>query len=461
MDLDPQSLRVQFLQHGVRSAGELARTAKVSQPTISRALGKFAESLVRIGRGRATRYGLANPIEELGSDWPLYVIGPDGAPEQIGRLHSLLGGRYWLDRGTWTTLCDEAFQDNVFPDLPWFLDDCRPQGFLGRAFARKHAAALGQQPNPAGWSGRAVVEAMLRFGGDFPGAFVLGRAALADALSGESLSVINGGRSRQYPVLAEKAMMGDLVGSSAGGEQPKFVVSLTGGDQFRHVIVKFSPPMNQDVGRRWADLLVAEHTAGMVLAENGYEAAKSNILDAGGCRFLEVERFDRTPNGGRLPVLSLRCLAASLLEAVGEPWPVAASHLLRRGLLAPAQADQLGSVWEFGKLIGNTDMHDGNASLILSPTKPVRLAPIYDMLPMAYRPDGFGRVPGVSTDQLAVCSSAPHSRERDLAREFWTRVAESPLVSVGFQTIAHEHAKALHHSNTSQAAKEFRRRILA
>jgi len=443
MDFDPQSLRVQFLQHGVRSAGELARSAKVSQPTISRALGKLSGSLVRIGRGRTTRYGLANPIEELGSNWQLYVIGPDGAPEQIGRLHSLVGGKYWLERGTWPTLCDEAFENNVFPDLPWFLDDYRPQGFLGRAFARKHAAALGQQPNPAGWSGRTVVEAMLRFGGDFPGAFVLGREALADAMSEAPLSVVHGERSRQYPVLAEKAMMGDLVGSSAGGEQPKFVVTLTGADQIRHVIVKFSPPMKQDIGRRWADLLVAEHAAGRVLAENGCDVPQSEILDAGGCRFLEVERFDRTPEGGRLPVVSLRCLSAALLDGVGEPWPVTADHLLGRGLLAAGQAGQLGSIWEFGKLIANTDMHDGNASLIFLPTKPVRLAPIYDMLPMAYRPDGFGGVPGVSADQLAVGSAAPPSKERDMARAFWTRVAESPLVSAGFRAIAREHAKAL------------------
>lgn len=132
-----------------------------------------------------------------------------------------------------------------------------------------------------------------------------------------------------------------------------------------------------------------------------------------------------------------------MLEGVGEPWPIAASHLLGRGLLAPNQADQLASIWEFGKLIANTDMHDRNASLIFLPTKPVRLAPIYDMLPMAYRPDGYGRVPGVSADQLAVGTSAPLSRERDLARAFWIRVAESPLVSAGFQAIAHEHAKAL------------------
>jgi len=48
-------------------------------------------------------------ITLLGKGCPLYVIGPDDAPEQIGRLHSLVGSKYWLDRGTWPTLCDEAF----------------------------------------------------------------------------------------------------------------------------------------------------------------------------------------------------------------------------------------------------------------------------------------------------------------------------------------------------------------
>jgi hypothetical protein len=65
------------------------------------------------------------------------VIGSEGAPEQIGRLFSLLGGKYWLDAGTntWPSLMDSIFEDNVFPDLPWFLDDYRPQGFLGRAWS--------------------------------------------------------------------------------------------------------------------------------------------------------------------------------------------------------------------------------------------------------------------------------------------------------------------------------------
>ena len=445
MEFKPQSLRLQFLQHGVRSAEELARSARVSQPTISRALRRLPDSLVRIGRGRSTRYGLANPIGDLGSDWPLYVIGSEGAPEQIGRLFSLLGGKYWLDAGTntWPSLMDSNFEGNVFPDLPWFLDDYRPQGFLGRAFARKHAAALGQQTNPAGWSGRTVVEAMLRFGGDFSGAFVLGRDALAAAMSGEPTPAAHGERSSQYPRLAELALRGDLVGSSAGGEQPKFVTSVSDPQGVRPVIVKFSPPMNEDAGRRWADLLFAEHTACRVLAEKGYEVPRGEIIDAGGCRYLEVDRFDRTKNGGRLPVISLRALAAALLDGVAVPWPSAAASLLENGWLGQEQAGQLASIWEFGRLIGNTDMHDGNTSLIFAPRKPVRLAPVYDMLPMAYRPDSFGRVHGVSEEQLGACASAPPGREREMAESFWVSLAGSEMVSKEFRAIAQAHVKAL------------------
>jgi hypothetical protein len=219
-------------------------------------------------------------------------------------------------------------------------------------------------------------------------------------------------------------------------------VNLTGADPIRHVIVKFSPPTNRAAGRRWADLLVAEHIAGRVLAENGYDVAQSGLLGAGGRLFLEVERFDRT-HGGRIPALSLRCLAASLLDCVGEPWPVAASRLLSRGLLAQPQSDQLASIWQFGKLIGNTDMHDGNASLIFPPVKPVRLAPVYDMLPMAYRPDAYGRIPGTSADLLAACAAAPPGRARDMAADFWTRLAESALASAGFRAIARHHANVL------------------
>ena len=71
MDFDPQSLRVQFLQHGLRSAGELARSAKVSQP-IDVSVGHFST----IWQRDAVSYAIQS--HALATDQPsvLNVTGP-------------------------------------------------------------------------------------------------------------------------------------------------------------------------------------------------------------------------------------------------------------------------------------------------------------------------------------------------------------------------------------------------
>jgi hypothetical protein len=444
MRIDLQRLRVEFRQHGVLSAADLARAAGVSQPTVSRALKQFGEALLRFGSRRGARYALSNPIGLLGTNWPLFVIGMDGQPEQVGRLHALLNGGYWLERAgsRWTSFTTPEFPGDIFPDVPWFLDDYRPQGFLGRAFARRHAAALGQTENPANWGGRAVVEAMLRFGRDFAGAFALGRDSLASALASQPAALTVADRAVRYPELAAGALQGELIGSSAGGEQPKFVVELIG-NEIRNLIVKFSAPMTEAIGRRWADLLYAEHVAGSIAAANGFAVARSDVVDFGGLRFLEIERFDRTAGGGRQPVISLRAMATALLDGIGLPWTAHARTMQEQGWLVAGDADRLASAWRFGRLIANTDMHEGNASLIFTPERPVRLAPIYDMLPMAYRPGSLGQIPGVQETQLALCSQAPAGLERDMALAFWEQLSRSDQVSAEFAAIAEQHARAL------------------
>ena len=183
-DIIPR-VRLQFLTRGILSARVLATTLQVSQPTISRALGEMGSTVVRIGRGPSTRYGLAASVGDLGHAWPLYQLDSQGAPREIGVLHSLAGQTWWLESASgtlWETLTAKDFPNGLFPGLPWFLDDLRPQGFLGRSFARRHAAQLGMDNDPASWSELAVAESLLKFGGDLPGAFVLGAEALAAAL---------------------------------------------------------------------------------------------------------------------------------------------------------------------------------------------------------------------------------------------------------------------------------------
>ena len=329
--------------------------------------------------------------------------------------------------------------------IPWFLDDLRPQGFLGRTFARRYGALLGVGNDPVNWSERAVAESLFKFGSDLPGGFVFGREALAGALQSfhhENISAES--RRDVYPRLASEALAGGLPRSSAGGEQPKFTANVEKSDGVHSVIVKFSPPLSKPEGQRWSDLLAAEAMASTVLAEAGFETAETECFDAGGRRFLEVTRFDRTRKGGRIPFVSLSAHDAAFFGEMNTPWSDAAERLHSQGWLNRMDADRLASLWRFGCLIANTDMHYGNAALVLSERSPLRLAPVYDMLPMAYRPGAENMLPGLSEEAIALArTETAATPERELAAKFWKIVSNADQVSETFRQISRAHAAAL------------------
>ncbi len=424
MSTAKEKIRVALMQYGVCTAAQLQADAGVNQSTVSRALAGISDSVLTIGRGRATRYGWLTDIEELGNHWPLYTISEEGLPVQVGRMHSLASGHWYLEgggRGPWHRLFDGG--EEVFPDLPWFLEDIRPQGFLGRCFARSHAGDLGASPDPTTWPGRVVVEAALRFGSDLPGSFVIGREALKAALNEEGVIKIPASeRKRAYPRMVETVLKGKMIGSSAGGEQPKFTLVVDG----THVLVKFSPKIRTPVGERWADLLACEYIANRVLSQAGVEVPDAKILDAEGARFLQVERFDRTALGRRT-VVSLLALDANF---VGEPhtdWSYLAGKLHGQKLIEEDTLRQIQFLDEFGEMIGNTDRHFGNLSFYLPPSGPLPLTPVYDMLPMVFRPDRDGVPPAWDSWQVAFSGRSGEAVE--WAKEFWRQVSQSELVT--------------------------------
>ena len=101
-----------------------------------------------------------------------------------------------------------------------------------------------------------------------------------------------------YPALTRGALQGQLPGSSAGGEQPKFCCVTQG----RSVIVKFSSGGDSLVDQRTRDLLLCEHLALEVLRQAGLPAARTQLFLREGRVFLESERFDRcSPWAGEAP----------------------------------------------------------------------------------------------------------------------------------------------------------------
>ena len=428
-------------RNGPLTAAALGQALGVSQPSVSRLLAAAGDRIVRIGRARASRYALGHDIARAGSRWPLYRIDSEGRGESLGELRALHGGDFHFEPAhPMPAFLHGAFTDGLFPGLPWFLDDQRPQGFLGRAFVRRVAADIGAPEDLVRWQADDVVLALLRHGEDEPGDLVLGEDALQRALKAMlSPDVIAlSERATRYPEFAEVALAGEDIGSSAGGEQPKFTALLREASGVRAVIVKFSERTTTPAGERWADLLQCEHLAGAVLREHGIAAAESEIVHADGRVFLQSTRFDRMPALGRRGLVSLAALDAAYYGHGRIDWWKFAPQLQRDGWLAADDARTLALRGWFGALIGNSDMHLGNASLILADARPLALAPSYDMLPMALRPASTGEIvprtldipaplPEHHTDWLSAA---------DMAMRFWTRVAASEGITATFRDIA-------------------------
>ncbi|MBB5204946.1 serine/threonine protein kinase HipA of HipAB toxin-antitoxin module [Inhella inkyongensis] len=353
----------------------------MSQATVSRAISELGDAVLRIGDGRSVFYSL------IDSSWiaaiPVHRVDAEGKLHELGQLIPVRPEGFVMQR------MDGTLQHS--DSLPWWLADARPQGFLGRAFAHRHAEALGLPKSLADWSDRHALKALVALGHDSPGNVLLGAAARTAFLTAAApRAIARAQRPDAFARLAALAAEGELPASSAGGEQPKFTAYAQTPAGARHVIVKFSPPERNAVTARWRDLLGAEHLALMTLREAGVLAANTELLDLGEQRFLQVERFDRIGPLGRRALHSLGSLDDEFVGNRQAPWPAAVRQLVRARVVAQQAEEPAALLYAYGLLIGNTDMHMGNLSFFSEPGQLCQLAPAYDMLPMGFAPTPSG-----------------------------------------------------------------------
>lgn len=360
-----------LLGQGPNTSRQIVETTGLSQPTVSRALASLGDEIVRIGSGPSIRYALRDASRGFVSA-PIFRVSEEGQIRELGTLIPVRPDGFVMAQTDGVMLHSDG--------LPWWLFDMRPQGYLGRAWASTHATALGLPANPEHWGDTEVIRALLAHGHDAIGNLLIGELARDRFVETPDPVPIN--RETDYPILARAASSGETPGSSAGGEQPKFCAYTDRG----HVLVKFSAPDDNPVSERWRDLLLAEHLALSVL---GIETA---ILDFNGQRFLEVPRFDRIGQLGRVGVFSLRALDAEFVGDVSAPWPSLVKNLANNGYVHTNAVAVSARLWAFGTLIGNTDMHAGNLSFISSHGRPYQIAPAYDVLPMGFAPRSSGAI---------------------------------------------------------------------
>jgi hypothetical protein len=435
MPLSPDSLLL-VLGRGVATSSELQREFGVSQPTLSRALPALGDKIVRIGKGRSTRYGLRRELPQIGSSWPIFSVSTTGSATLLGRLNALARDQYWFDAVA-------AKHSDVSDGLPYFIQDLWPQGFIGRTVPRRFPEfALPERITD--WNDAHALTYLCQRGEDCIGNLIVGDESLQRFLRQfhPARTLLNPNqRQREYPKLAAAAIAGTAPGSSAAGEHPKFTTSLRSGRRIRHVLVKFSPGGADAVSQRWADLLISEHLAIQALRRAELTSASTELLVIDGRILLEADRFDRTGVRGRIGIVSLAAVSDHYLGR-RDNWISAAGSLARIGQISTRDEDVVRRLATFGRLIGNTDMHFGNLSLFFSLGAPLSLAPVYDMLPMLYAPLAGEELPERAFEQPLPSADTLHIWDEmaDLAAQYWNDVASHELVSKEFSETARANA---------------------
>lgn len=419
-------------------AADLLAGLGITRPTLGRLVADAGGAVVRLGRTRATAYAQRQDTP-AGSEWPLFRMREDGRLEELGQVVALRGDTFYVQtQGDRPNLVRPPEGDimGCFPGLPWYLDDLRPQGFLGRTFAHRRGRELGLPEDINRWQLGDTLQALVRAGGTDVGDLLLGGDAVASALATMDTPpdrVRSEDRQQRYPEWATAALEGEDVGSSPGGEQPKFTATVEHDGGRYAALVKFALPGAGEAAERWADLLACEHLALEVLREAGVSAAESSLIQTDSHTFLEVKRFDRSPGTlGRRGFVSLLALSSAYVGDVTMDWGQAGEQLRAQRWIHQETATALSRLHAFGQLIGNTDMHQGNVGFHLLDRGALPLAPAYDMLPMSLAPSRTGvlrattPLPPVAPRRAGQLDHLQWAAP--LAVDFWERVAASGLL---------------------------------
>ncbi|NOR42086.1 MAG: phosphatidylinositol kinase, partial [Gammaproteobacteria bacterium] len=298
----------EYLERGAATSREIQAATSLGQTAVSRQIRGMGGSVIRFRRDGALRYALTRTAFGGDDKLPLATVDAHGNTVLTAFVRPLAHGGFYIEpEPGMTRLLLGVDGTGLYDDLPYFLEDLRPQGFIGRQIASDLSSQGGGFPDdPRRWSSEHIGRYLISNGEDLPGNFKFGQQALSRV---RRPLVTN--EAANYPALADNVMKGDIAGSSAGGEHPKFTAYC--GKRSSHVIVKFSPKGDDATARRWRDVLLTEFHATEALHAEGFPATEAKVIELDDRIFLESQRFDRSNEYGRISMVSLLSIDAEFV----------------------------------------------------------------------------------------------------------------------------------------------------
>jgi hypothetical protein len=374
--------------------------------------------MFRVQGNRTPYYALLRALPMgLNPRQRIYRILSTGNISQFAEVEFLVGG------GTLERVEAGSNVAHVYEGLPPYMSFAAPSGFLGRQAAQVAARGQAFPSSLKDWNDDHRVAFLFTQGLNLPGNLVFGDGPLQRELDLLAVPASAAEDKIDYYNGMARQLKNASYGSSAGGEQPKF---LWIGQDSGHVIVKFAR-----IGSRMADLLPLEHLAMRSLADVDVPTAQTKLFVSDEYVFLEVVRFDRVGEAGRVGMLSAGAVDDEFF-GMRDTWSEFAMRCVTAGYLSVQDAEHVNVMAAFSELIGNTDRHFENISMLISEDGEYKgIAPAYDILPMRYASIGGGLDPELVPiePKVGTIGALPvvWSRAARAADAFWSAVAANEV----------------------------------
>lgn len=415
-----------YLKRHIATSKEIQVNCNLTARQVLSRIKKLGSRIVTIQSGRSPKYALTTNAFGVGDCIHIWEVDEFGKHTNIAELRPLAAGGFFIEKQVGMPEVYLGVSGNgLYSDLPYFLRDMAPQGFLGKKIAEKMSDKDDSFPKRLrDWNTQHIGRYLLANNDISMGNLRFGNNANLKIRSAYSKHLRN-----DYPKIADNLIINDTVLSSAGGEQQKFTTFCT--DINAHVLIKFSPKGNDSNARRWKDILITEHHAAQVINEYGVTtAAETELLEIGDRLFLESKRFDRVGEHGRRSMISLSMIDIEFIGS-GISWVKSAEYLKQNNLLSDQDLYNIKILEQFASLIFNTDTHLGNISF-KADSNGFSLLPIYDMCSMGFAPKSNGEVTPFKYKEIEVSSEM--SFVKSLANKFWRRVANNHRTSTEFKS---------------------------
>ncbi len=201
----------EYLERGFASSREMQAATGLSQTAVARRIRELGDDVIRLRDGRAVTYAATCNAFGGSNKLPLSMVDAHGNTVLVAYVRPLTNGGFFLEpEAGMPSLLLGGRGNGLYDDLPFFLYDSAPQGFMGRQIARELASQSDVFPDdPRHWNTNHIGRYLLSNGDDLPGNLKFGEQALF-SVRRRPVAVAD----KDYPSLADGVMAGEIPGSS-------------------------------------------------------------------------------------------------------------------------------------------------------------------------------------------------------------------------------------------------------